>query len=154
MITLDPEKSILNIADRKKGDKREETGTAEFDSLFKDLIKTEDASNTVSGQDTAVFDIRPVRFSEPTPSSQATTVDHVQQLIETMDVYQQKLSEPRATLKEIEPYLEDLASHAKSLEDHCNSVSDDDELKAIVNQSLALASMEIVRYRNGEYNNP
>ena len=79
-------------------------------------------------------------------------VDRVQQLIDTMGVYQQKLTDSGATLKDIQSLVQKMATQSESLSATSNAVEGQKSLKTIVNHSLTLASMEIAKFNSGYYN--
>jgi hypothetical protein len=62
------------------------------------------------------------------------------------------LGESGATLKEIQPLMERMASHNERLGAIANAAGDQKDLGTIVDQSLMLSSMEIAKYKSGLYN--
>jgi DNA anti-recombination protein RmuC len=79
-------------------------------------------------------------------------VERVQRLIDTMGVYQQKLIDHGATLKDMQTLVQKMTSQSESLSATSNTVEGQEGLKTIVNQSLTLASMEIAKFNSGYYN--
>lgn len=152
MVTINPDKSVMNIAEAKKMENREEKGSVKFGSVFKELITSDGAAPAASEATMYLTDIRPAQFSESSPSVGTKIVDRFQALIDTMDTYQQKLSQADTTLRQIEPFVDKMAAQATTLEELTEATSQDDELKTIINQALTLSAMEIAKYRSGQYN--
>jgi hypothetical protein len=69
-----------------------------------------------------------------------------------MEGYQQKLIEKAATLRDIQTLVQKMASESESLGAVSKTVAEQDGLRAIIDQSLMLTSMEIVRFNSGHYN--
>ncbi|BBO80303.1 hypothetical protein [Desulfosarcina ovata] len=152
MVTIDPDKTVMNIADLKKRENQTVHGEKEFGSVFQDVITTSDAQPLVSESVSSLSEIRPAQFNVQTEAAETGIVDHVQQLLDTMEIYQQQLGSRSTSLKEIEPVLEKMDSQNESLAEMADATGVDDDLKTIINQSLTLSSIEIARYRSGQYN--
>ncbi|MBC2742021.1 MAG: hypothetical protein HGJ93_02965 [Desulfosarcina sp.] len=152
MVTIDPDKSILNTTELKKAEGLSKTQKGEFDAIFRKAVDSTEIKSANVESTNFVSEIRPAQFTtEPMPSANMV-VDRVQRLIDAMEAYQQKLIENGATLKDIQPLMEKMASQSESLTAISNAVGEQDDLRTIVNQSLMLSSMEIAKYKSGLYN--
>lgn len=152
MVTIDPNKPILNHSESHRAESRSNAKKGEFDALFRQAIDSTEFKQAKTESAPFLCDIRPTQFtSEPLPSENMI-VDRVQQLIDTMEIYQQKLIDSGATLKDIHRLVQKMAVESESLSDTSNAVEGQKSLKTIVNQSLALASMEIAKFNSGLYN--
>ena len=152
MVTIDPDKSIASFTQLKKSNRMEGQNGNDFDRLFNKLVGETTTEPSGLGTSTLVSDIRPSQFNNPSPPDASGVVDRVQQLLDTMETYQQKLIGGRTTLKEIEPLMNTMAGQGESLAEFSKEIKNEDELRAIVNQSLTLVSVEIARFKNGDYN--
>ena len=152
MVTIDPEKPILNIADQKKTENRSRVQKGEFDAIFRQAVDSTEGRGLAIESTAFISQIRPVQFTAESLPSTNMVVDRVQQLIDTMGAYQQKLNDSGATLKEIQPLVEKMTSQSESLGATSSAVEIQESLKTIVNQSLTLASMEITKFNSGYYN--
>ena len=153
MVTIDPGKTILDITPGKPSTNRSNVKRGEFDSIFQKVVDSKTTEGAGAASTHLVSDLRPARFTtDPLPSSD-TVVDQVRRLIDTMEGYQQQLMEAGVTLRDIQPLVDQMASESEALSGISNSVEGQDSLKAIVNQSLMLSSMEITKFNSGHYNN-
>ena len=151
MVTIDPDKLVTGIPNLK----RTEPSTAGQDGTFKAVLKetvgeTED-SHAAADMSAAVSAIRPAQFSAQPSPTRAMIVDQVEALIDTMATYQQKLVEEGATMKTIAPLVEKMERQTKQLGTIANAAQEQGALKPILEQSLAVSSMEIARFKNGFY---
>ena len=152
MVTINPDIPILDINERNKGGNSPKVSRGEFDAVFRQAVASTEIKVTETEATHFVSEMRPAQFTaEPLPSTNRV-VDQVQRLIDTMEVYQQKLIEKGAMLKEIQPLVQKMASQSESLGETLSAMGDQETLKSIVNQSLTLASMEIAKFNNGTYN--
>jgi hypothetical protein len=152
MIHIDPEKSVSPIVDRKKVESQQKTGKNAFQNFFQQAVGSAKTEESQIESTPFISEIRPVQFETQTAPSTNLIVDRVGHLIDSMEAYQQKLIENGATLKDIEPFIDKLASQSDSLSAISNDSGMEDDLKSIVNQSLLLSSKEIARYKSGQYN--
>ena len=152
METIDPNKPILNPGGQIKADSRSKVKKGEFDAIFRKAVDSTEFQRPRTESKTFLSDIRPAQFSSESLPSENLLVDRVQGLIDTMGIYQQKLIDSGATLKDIQSLVQKMAIESDSLSATSNAVEGQKSLKTIVNQSLTLASMEISKFNSGYYN--
>ena len=152
MIGIDPDKIILPVSDQKKVANQQKTEKNEFQNVFKQAVNSTKTEDNAVVSTPYASDIRPAQFETQTASSTNMIVGQIDQLMVTMETYQQRLLESDATLKDIEPIVEKIAKQSEFLSAISQETKMEDDLKTIVNQSLSLSSKEIARYRNGHYN--
>ena len=80
-------------------------------------------------------------------------IQNIEKLFNVLDIYRQKLSDPKITLKEIHPLVERMAAENKSLQKLVDSLPDNDSLKNIANKALITSSLEVIRFNRGDYVN-
>lgn len=152
MVTIDPNQSILDITELNQTKSRSKDQKGEFEALFRQVVDSTKIKGSQPESTGCISEIRPARFStEPLPSANMV-VDQVQRLIDTMGVYQQKLIEDGATLRDIQSLVQKMASQSETLSAASSAVEEQESMKTIVNQSLSLASMEIAKFNSGYYN--
>jgi hypothetical protein len=152
MVTIDPDKAILNIQEGNKTPNRSKVNKGEFDTVFRDVADSTSINSAEVESTHLISNLRPAQFAtEPSPSTSAV-VDRVSRLIDTMEGYRQQLIEKDATLKDIETLVQKMASESESLGAASSALDEQDGLRAIIDQSLMLTSMEIVRFNSGHYN--
>jgi len=78
-------------------------------------------------------------------------LDRVGNLINLLDQYRQKLSDPRITLKNIDPIIKEIDQQKDKLAPVLDSLPDGEKLKDIVNKTLVTASLEITKFYRGDY---
>lgn len=151
MTTIDPDKLIQPISGPKAVNGRSKPQEGDFKAVFQQAIDTPTIKPAKAESAVFVSDVRPAQFAaQPQPSTNMV-VDRVQRLIDTMAEYQNKLIENGATLKDMHGLVQQMASHSESLAAAMEEMGESENLKAIVNQSLMLSSMEIAKYNGGSY---
>jgi len=152
MVTIDPEKPILNIMEHKKAENRSPVKKGEFDAIFRQAVDSKEGKDVKIESTPFNSQIRPAQFATESLPATNMVMNRVQQLIDTMGVYQQKLIDSGATLKDIQTLIEKMTSQSESLGATSSAAEGQESLKKIVNQSLTLASIEIAKFNSGYYN--
>ena len=152
MVTIDPNKPILNTGEHNRAESQSNVKKGEFDAIFRQAVDSTEFKGAKTESAPFLSEIRPAQFSSESLPSANMTVDRVQQLIDTMGVYQQKLTDSGATLKDIQSLVQKMATQSESINVTSNAMEGQARLKTIVNQSLTLTSMEIAKFNSGYYN--
>ena len=152
MIGIDPNKSVAPITDQKKADNAQKTKNNDFQDVYQQAIGNVKTDDMKAEMTSFVSEMRPVQFETQAQPPTSIIVNQVDQLIDTMDIYRQQLSEKNATLKDIEPTIEKIAKQSESLSAISKNVSLEDGLRSIVDQSLSLSAKEVLSYKSGHYN--
>jgi hypothetical protein len=152
MVMIDPNKTILNVPQGRSSGNRSNVKKGEFDSIFRKVADSATIKDAAAEATPSLSDVRPARFVTEPLSPTNMVVAQVKQLIDTMEVYQQKLMENGTTLKDIQTQVQKMASESESLSAVAASETEQESLKTIIDQSLMLSSMEIAKFNSGYYN--
>jgi hypothetical protein len=151
MVTIDSSKSIQPNTTAAASRNHLKTKNDGFDAILKQEMATKTAAPVKPESPTPIENVRPAWCADESQLSGSMAVDRVGKLIDTMATYQSKLIEHGATLKDLHGLVQQMTSQSKSLASLTDKMEESDDLKAIVNQSLMLSSMEISRYYDGYY---
>ena len=151
MVTIDSNKPIQPTTKTGNANRPSKTHSGGFDAVFKQEMASKTTAPMKTESSSQVGGIRPAWFTNENHGATSTAFDRVEQLIDTMAAYQNKLIENGATLKEIHSLVQQMASQTESLTKLSDKMDASDNLKTIVNQSLMLSSMEISKYYDGHY---
>ena len=72
-------------------------------------------------------------------------------LVDRLENYRLKLADPQASLKSIQPLLDDMAASSEKLAPKLEHLDEGDPLKDILNRSLVMVALEITRFNRGDY---
>ncbi len=75
----------------------------------------------------------------------------VENLLDTLDGYRQKLADSRYTLRDLYPDVQRLSRQSQDLMPILDSLSQNDDLKDVLNRTLMTASLEMIRFHRGDY---
>ena len=135
----------------EKINKNEKAQDIDFGAVLKNEV--EKSSNVISGNQkmSSISSISPIQLNMVSPVQKGSIVDRVENLLNTLDEYQQKLKDPHFSLKEIEPLVKQMEKEKGNLAPILNSLGEDDGLKGILNQALVTSSLETIKFNRGDY---
>ena len=135
----------------EKNNKNEKAQGIDFGAVLKNEV--EKSSNAISGNQTmpSISSISPIQLNMISPVQNGSIIDRVENLLNVLDEYQQKLKDPHFTLKEIEPLVKQMEKEKENLAPVLDSLVEDDGLKEILNQALVTSSLETIKFNRGDY---
>ena len=77
--------------------------------------------------------------------------DRIGRLVDRLENYRLKLADPQASLKSIQPLIDDIAASSEKLAPKLEHLDEGDPLKDILNRSIVTASVEMMRFNRGDY---
>ncbi len=122
---------------------------------FKAVLKNEveKSSNTISQNQkmSSIGSISPIQLNMLAPTQNMPVIDRVENLLNILDEYQQKLKDPNTSLKEIDPVVKQMEKEKDSLAPVVDSLAENDDLKEILTQALVASSLETIKFNRGDY---
>ena len=85
------------------------------------------------------------------PVSAAAAANRVESVLDLLEDYRQKLGDPRVELKALDRAVREVEKGMEALKPAAGGLPENDGLKEIVNRALVAASVEIVKFRRGDY---
>lgn len=151
MVIIDSNKPIQPVTKADNDNSPSKIQSQGFDAVFKQEMAGKTTAPVKTEPSSQVGEVRPAWFEKGTQEPASMALDRVENLIDTMAAYQNKLIENGATLHDIHVLVQQMTTQSESLARLSEKMDAPDELKGIVNQSLMLSSMEISRYYDGYY---
>ena len=122
---------------------------------FKAVLKNEveKSSNVISQNQKmpSISSISPVQLNMLSPTQNKSIIERVENLLNILDEYQEKLKDPGISLKEIDPIIKQMEREKKNLAPVLDSIVEGDGLKNILNQTLVTSSLETIKFNRGDY---
>ncbi len=87
----------------------------------------------------------------PAADTALPLTDRLDRLVDQLECFRQKLADPQASLRSIEPLVNDIAATARKLAPELNPADRADSLHDILKHALVTASVEITRFNRGDY---
>jgi hypothetical protein len=90
-------------------------------------------------------------FSVPTGVDRSQAVKNIDELLNVIESYQNKMADPKVSLKEIYPVVQQMEKKAAELLPTSVSLPDGDKLKEILNRVLVVSTVETIKFNRGDY---
>jgi hypothetical protein len=135
------EKTIPREQDQKDDFKNALKASVEQTAQHPGKIKSSPIANPVSA----------IQFHPVSLENKSLTVERIDNLLNLLDNYRDKLADPQVTLRSIEPVINMIAKEKEQLSSVLESLSNEDELKDIVKRTLITASLEVIKFNRGDY---
>ena len=135
----------------EKINKNERAQGIDFGAVLKNEV--DKSSNDISGNQKmpSISSISPIQLNMISPAQNGSIIDRVENLLNVLDEYHQKLKDPHFTLKEIDPLVKQMEKEKENLAPVLDSLVEDDGLKDILNQTLVTSSLETIKFNRGDY---
>ena len=85
------------------------------------------------------------------PSDHQFAVNCIEDMINLLDRYREKLANPRMTMKQIDPVIRKMTREMENITPVLDSLPADQGIKNILNQTLVTISLEISKFYRGDY---
>jgi len=85
------------------------------------------------------------------PATREEVISRVSQFLDVMEEYSLKLGRPQITLKEIAPLVDRMDAEIQSMRLLSEALPMDDGIKAILDESLIRSSVELIKFKRGDY---
>ena len=147
---------ILKGVYKEATPKSHKTGDKQFAEILKETLAPSCKNKPVS-QSHPVYKGAPLANIQPVSTlaeDKNAVAEHISKYLDLLDDYRRKLQDPQVSLKAVDPVINRLETEKEYLKPVLETLADGDELKEILNNVLITASLEIINYRQGIYNNP
>jgi len=137
-----------------KQSKSTQSPAESFDAILKEKIETspKPASSPTTAFLNPIPPIQNLSISHPlSPPDREITSGRVENLFDLLDDYRQKLADPQVTLKEIDALIGRISGEKENLTATLSSMEKGEQLQDILNQTLVTASLEVMKFRRGDY---
>ena len=129
----------------------EQTTDADFKNILKESVE-KSTQNPSEIQPTTLLDpTSAIRFNPLSTEDKNVTVERIENLLNLLENYREELKNPTVTLRTLEPIMNTIAKEKDQLSAKLDSISNEDGLKDILNQTLITASLEVIKFNRGDY---
>jgi hypothetical protein len=93
-----------------------------------------------------------VSLSPVSQMGKVHVLDRVEHIVDLLDEYRAQIENPQATLRDISPLVQAMQDEQQKMEPVLTQLGEDDALGRILKQALFTASMEVMKFNGGGYN--
>ena len=122
-----------------------------FDEILQRSIKSAKTQAQKGTDAQAVVGIQGVQAPGIVEEQQGPILERVEQLLDTLEEYQQNLGSTSIPPEELKPLVNRMEDHNKALAAVLVTLPDGDTLKDILNRVLITSVVEVEKFKRGDY---
>ena len=142
---------VLKVHYAEPNNKTKSPVVKEFSKILKESVENTKKTDAKLQSPTPINPFSGVKPLTSPPLDKQFTIERIEDLIDLLEQYRHKLADPQIALGKIAPLIKEMDRAKESLNPYLDSLQDGEELKAILNQTLVTTSLEIAKYRRGDY---
>lgn len=142
---------IPGAAQTQKPLRQQNTPAGGFDQLLEKAMTPQSGSTSAKSAIPPLQSLSSLGFAVPTATERSQMVNNLNELLNVVESYQIKMADPKASLKEIYPLIQQMEKKVKELEPVAEVLPDGDKLKEILNRALVASTVEIIKFNRGDY---
>ena len=142
---------ILKANCPRKSEKNQDPVNKNFGAILDETMT--DTSKTDAGirKTPMVEGVWGMQFDPSISLNENPVIKRTERLLDTLDRYREKLQNPAVGLEEISPLVREMEMKKEDLTSMLNSLPDGDGLKDILNEALITSSLEVAKFKRGDY---
>ncbi len=148
-VNANPEILRDNYTARNNADPK--TTGSEFSTILEESLKSVSNENATVSKGSKIEGISKTQF-DILSKVENPAIGQVENYLNILNEYQKKLGNLDVPLKELSPLLDQMNAEKGELSSALDSLSDEDGLKGIVNETLVVSSLETIKFNRGDYN--
>jgi hypothetical protein len=146
-----PNDGVFETPHSKKSHRLEKAGEQPFDAILKKAVDHSSKPNGPTLEPPMLDNSSGIRLDSLSPAKRDLIIKRTEGFLDILDEYQQKLSNPRSTLRDIYPLIQEMDAERERLITLSDSLPKGDGLKDILDQVLITSSIEIMKFNRGDY---
>jgi hypothetical protein len=130
---------------------RQPVAKADFGEVLKETLNTSTVARQSVPPASVIEPLLPAQIQRLSALDKKVAVERIENVLDLLDDYRRKLADPDFNLKDIHPIISAIENENQHLKPMLNSLTDGDELKQILNQTLITTSVEVIKFNKGDY---
>jgi len=123
----------------------------EFGAILRETAEKTTPAASAPLQSTFINPLPGLQPASSSPTDHQFAANSIEDMINLLDRYREKLADPRTTLKQIDPVIRKMTQEMENLAPVLDSLPAGEGLRKILNQTLVTASLEISKFYRGDY---
>ena len=125
-------------------------GSGGFGDILKEQLAAAPGAAT-SGSGIGLGLVAPTQLQSVAQAPANRLDGRVERYLDLLDDYRRKLADPRVSLKGLDAMVAEMEAGKDALAPALGSLPEGDGIKDILNRTLVTASLEIIKFRRGDY---
>lgn len=129
---------------------RQQAGDQGFGAILKETVektKEEAPVQRLAG----VVPLSGIQMNRLQDIEKGSVMKRIEKFLDMIDGYRRNLGNPKVTLRELNPLVEKMQAEKERLTPILDALPEGDALKGILNQALVTSSLEVLKFKRGDY---
>jgi len=144
-------REVLNFGGSAVLQTGEKTQNSRFGAILKETMDTVSGPTSTAQAPVLVDPMGGVCFGPYSLPIEAPVLEQTEQLLDTLDAYRQKLGDREVKLSQMDPLIDEIKKRSEGLTSKADTLPDGDPLRDILNQTLIVSSLEVLKFSRGDY---
>jgi len=142
---------VLKTVQHESKTKAQQSAGKEFGAILRETAEKTTPAAAAPLQSTYINPLPGLQPASSSPTDHQFAANSIEDMINLLDRYREKLADPRTTLKQIDPVIRKMTQEMENLAPVLDSLPAGEGLRKILNQTLVTASLEISKFYRGDY---
>jgi hypothetical protein len=142
---------VLKTVQHESKTKAQQPAGKEFGTILRETAEKTTPAASAPLQSTFINPLPGLQPASSSPTDHQFAANSIEDMINLLDRYREKLADPRTTLKQIDPVIRKMTQEMENLAPVLDSLPAGEGLRKILNQTLVTASLEISKFYRGDY---
>ena len=142
---------VLKTFQHESKTKAQPPAGKEFGAILKETVKNSTTAVVAPLRTTFINPLPGLQPASSSLSNHQFSASSIEDMINLLDRYREKLADPRITMKQIDPDIREMTREIENLAPVLDSLPADEGLRNILNQTLVTVSLEISKFYRGDY---
>jgi len=142
---------LLNNINSKKASKSVNTTGQNFDDILRNQLNSNPSHVSQTASPPPMQSISKTDFLLTDDRDKHQNAEHVERFLDTLETYQKQLSEPSASLKDLDMLVSQMEAGVNTVMPILDSLPDGNALKDIINRAAVTSTVEVIKFNRGDY---
>lgn len=142
---------ISGVTQAHKPHQQPQSTAGRFDEFLEKAMTPQSGQVASTGALPPLQSLSSLSFAAPSGVDQVQTVKHIDEFLNIMQSYQERMADPKASLKDAYPFVQQMEKKTAELLPAFEQLPAGDKLKDILNQALVASAVEVIKFNRGDY---
>jgi len=142
---------VLKTFQQESKPKTQPLASKGFGAVLKETVENTKTADLAPLQTTFINPLPGLQPALSSPPDHQFAANSIEDMINLLDRYREKLVDPRIPIKQIDPVIREMTREMENLAPVLDSLPADEGLRNILNQTLVTVSLEISKFYRGDY---
>ncbi len=142
---------ISGVTQPHKTAQQPQSPAGRFDEFLEKAMTPQSGQAALTGALPPLQSISSLNFAVPSGGDQIQTVKHIDEFLNIMESYLEKMADPKSSLKDAYPFVQQMEAKTAELLPVFEELPAGSKLKDMLNRALVASTVETIKFNRGDY---